>query len=144
MTQNKQSYGLDGHVTSDVIEIPHGENLLGFDSHEALNSGAGWVSIANRSGRSIFLHTTPDLILLSFVDLDGCEVWVGKIPEESSMILQPLSDSEKREPASASLTLSTTSECPSKQLENSLDSISLTSQRKNKPKSNGTPTVKET
>ena len=144
MTQNEQNFGLDGLVTSEGIEIPHGENLLGFDSSDVVNSGGGWLSIANRSGKSIFLHTIPGLILLSFEDLDGTDIVVGEIPEELSTIHRPFLDSVKNRQPSAISTPLISTECPSKNLEKSSDSKSSASRKRDKAKSNGTPTADAT
>ncbi len=100
----KQSSGLDGLVISDVIEIKPGENLLGADLEPLARSGDGWLSIANRSDASIFLHITKDSILLSLKDLDGPQSSDGQTPDESLPTLQPSSDSEKTTVPSASST----------------------------------------
>ena len=91
----KQDFGLDGLVIFDVIEIKPGENLLGCDLVPLANSGDGWVSIANRSDASIFLHITKDSILLSLKDLSGQPSSGGKTPDESLVIHPPLFDSEE-------------------------------------------------
>ena len=98
----KQDSGSDGLVISDVIEIKPGESLLGADLEPLAISGDGWLSIANRSDASIFLHITRDSILLSLKDLSGPENLAGTVLEESSEIRPPLSDSGAEKPRSAS------------------------------------------
>lgn len=94
-TPKKRNSGSVGFVTLDVIEIKPGQSLLGADLHPLADSGDGWISIANRSENSIFLHITLDSILLSLKDLSGPDATDGKTPEESLTIHQPSSDSEK-------------------------------------------------
>lgn len=101
----KQDFGSDGLVISDVIEIKPGANLLGADLEPLARSGDGWLSIANRSGASIFLHITKDSILLSLKDLSGLESSDGSAPDESSEVRPPSSDSGETTVPSASLTL---------------------------------------
>ena len=108
MSPKKQDCGSDGLAIQDVIEIKPGENLLGFDSEPPVDSGGSWLSIVKRSERSIFLHTIPGSILLSYEDFDGCLVSIGKTPEESLTIPQPSSDSEETDAPSVSSTPSTT------------------------------------
>ena len=103
-TRKKQNSGLAGLAIQDVIEIPPGESLLGAGLEPLANSLDGWLSIANRSEKSIYLHITKDSILLSLKDLSGQENSDGPTPGESSETLQPLSDSEEEQQPSASLT----------------------------------------
>ena len=100
----KQDYGSDGLVISDVIEIKPGENLLGAGLEPLANSGDGWLSIANRSDVSIFLHITKDSILLSLRDLSGLGSSDGSVQGESSETPQPSSDSTKTDAPSVSST----------------------------------------
>ncbi len=93
MEKMSNDYGSDGLVISDVIEIKSGENLLGADLEPLADSGDGWISIANRSGKSIYFHITQDSILLSLKDLSGPEPTDGSLPGELSTIPQPFSDS---------------------------------------------------
>ena len=108
--QNTQDSGLVGHVIQDGIEILIGQSLLGFDFEQVPNFGDGWVSIKAPIGSCIYLHTTPDLILLSLKDLDGLNVSVGNVPEKSSTTRQPSSGSGKKKKRSASSIPSITSE----------------------------------
>ncbi len=98
----KPDFGSDGLVISDVIEIKPGGNLLGADLEPLANSGDGWLSIANRSDASIFLHITRDSILLSLRDLSGPENSDGNAPGESLGTHQPSSDSDVEEQPSVS------------------------------------------
>ncbi len=96
----KQDFGSDGLVISDVIEIKPGESLLGADLEPLAISGDGWLSIANRSDASIYLHITKDSILLSLKDLSGLESSDGLAPDESSGTHLPSSDSDAEKPHS--------------------------------------------
>tara|TARA_Y100000310_G_C20543776_1_gene744598 strand:- start:674 stop:934 length:261 start_codon:yes stop_codon:yes gene_type:complete len=80
-TPKKLDSGSVGLATSDVIEIKPGQNLLGADLHPLAVSGDGWLSIANRSESSIFLHITLDSILLSLKDLSEPNETGGSQPE---------------------------------------------------------------
>ena len=97
----KPDFGSDGLVISDVIEIKPGGNLLGADLEPLANSGDGWLSIANRSDASIFLHITKDSILLSLRDLSGLESSDGSAPDESLETRPPSSDSDAEKQLSA-------------------------------------------
>ncbi len=100
----KQDSGSDGPAISDVIEIKPGESLLGADLEPLAHSGDGWLSIANRSDASIYLHITKDSILLSLRDLSGRESSDGNVLDESSEIHPPSSDSDVEKQPSASST----------------------------------------
>ena len=100
----KQDSGSDGLVISDVIEIKPGDSLLGAGLEPLAISGDGWLSIANRSDASIFLHITKDSILLSLKDLSGPENLDGSPQEESSETRPPSSDSDETIAPSALLT----------------------------------------
>ena len=82
MVKRKRNSGSATLATCDVIEIKPGLNLLGADLIPLANSGDGWLSIANRSEKSIYLHIHSDLILLSLKDSEGCDPGDGPIPEE--------------------------------------------------------------
>ena len=96
-TKAKRDSGSDGLVIHDVIEIAPGESLLGADLIPLADSGDGWLSIANRSANSIFLHTTSDSILLSSKDLDTPSPSGGNPPEELSTIPQPSLNGDERD-----------------------------------------------
>lgn len=104
MAKKKQDSGSVGVVTSDVIEIKPGENLLGADLIPLADSGVGWISIANRSENSIYFHITPDSILLSLKDLSISESTDGATPDASLTIPQQSLDSEKTDAPSVSST----------------------------------------
>lgn len=109
-TPKKQSYTLATLDIQDVIEIKPGENLLGADLEQLGSSGDSWISIANRTEESMYLHITSDSILLSLKDFSDFVEEDGITPEESLTIPQPSLDTEETSVVSASSIPSTTSE----------------------------------
>ena len=101
-TQPKLSYGLATQDIQDVIEIKAGENLLGADLDQLGSSGDSWISIANRTEKSMYLHITSDSILLSLRDFSYFEEPDGTTPEELLTIPQPSLDTEETSVVSAS------------------------------------------
>ncbi len=140
--QAKLAYGLDGAAIQDVIEIKPGESLLGADLEPLASSLDGWLSIANRSENSIYLHITKDSILLSLKDLSGQSDSDSIIPDESLTIPLQFSDSEETDTPSVSSTPLITSDSLLNSLENSLESPNEDSPITKVRRKRGTTTAK--